>query len=403
MIIGIDASRANRQRRTGTEWYSFYLIEELLAIDKKNQYILYLDQPPSADFSAALAKCHNFKFKVLAWPWPFFWTLGRLSLEMLFKRPDVLFVPAHGLPFFCPKKTLTTVHDIAFVRNKNLYRQEKLSASPFVLAKFFSWLIKTFTAGRYRANSLDYLDWSTRRSLRVAKKVIAVSQATKDDLLSHYLAAQAEKIVVIHNGYNNKLYRPLKQSPELQEVLLKYGLITPYFLYVGRLEKKKNTPLLLEALAIAKENHSNWSAKLALVGHASFGYDEVKYVIEEFNLMQSVEMPGWVPEEEMPFIFAGALAFVFPSRHEGFGIPVLQAMACGVPVIASDLPVLREVAGEAALYFNPDDRYLLAALMAKLLKNDQLRTELSRLGLKQATNFSWRQCAQKTLALITTL
>lgn len=126
MIIGIDASRANKDFKTGTEWYSYYLIINLIELDRQNKYILYSDKPLNEAFlsSLNLEKNSHVKIKVLNWPFKYLWTLGRMSLEMIFSRPDVLFIPAHVLPFFFPKKTINTIHDIAFVKNNCLYNQE---------------------------------------------------------------------------------------------------------------------------------------------------------------------------------------------------------------------------------------------------------------------------------------
>ncbi len=150
-----------------------------------------------------------------------------------------------------------------------------------------------------------------------------------------------------------------------------------------------------------KESHPQAEVKLVLIGNAGFGYDEVKYIIEEYNLSRSVLMPGWVIEEDLPAIFSGALAFIFPTLHEGFGIPVLQAMACGVPVLISDLPVLREIAGEAALFFNPRDKVSIASAFSDIFSNQELRLSLKIRGLAQAKQFSWEQSAKETLKVLT--
>ena len=156
MIIGIDASRANRQRKTGTEWYSFYLIKNLALIDKTNKYWLYLNTPPTPELVAVVSVNPNFIFKYLEWPLFSFWTLGRLSLEMLWRRPDVLFVPAHTLPLFFPRKTINTIHDIAFVREQNLYLSEKSKTRIVGSRQLVNFLVKIFTLGKYRSNSVDY-------------------------------------------------------------------------------------------------------------------------------------------------------------------------------------------------------------------------------------------------------
>lgn len=400
MIIGIDASRANLKHKTGTEWYSFYLIKNLAKIDQENKYLLYLNNEASSELEKAVAGNPNFSFKVLNWPFHSFWTLGRLSLEMLFKAPDVLFVPAHGLPFFSPRKTVNTIHDLAFLRDKNLYRRDKVKTSHAYSRRLINFFVPVFTFGKYHASSLDYLYWSTKFALKQASKIIAVSNFTKQEIENFYPKIKSEKIKVVHNGYNSELYRLTEDGNKANEVLLKYGLEKPFFLYVGRLEKKKNTPALIEAFAILRENYPELKEKLVLIGNASFGYDEVKFMIEEYDLERYILMPGWVDEADMPYVFSAASVFIFPTKYEGFGIPLLQAMACGVPIAVSDIPVLHEVAAEAALYFDPNNSAAIAFAMKSLSSEPALRDSLRTQGLVRVKKFDFEKCARETLEVL---
>jgi len=403
MTIGIDASRANLLHKTGTEWYSFYLIKNLAEIDHTNKYWLYVNKPPRQELIEAVSHNSNFSFKLLNWPIYSFWTLGRLTLEMIWCRPDVLFVPAHALPLFGPFKTVNTIHDLAFWHERNLYRSVKSKTKLFGSHKLINFLVTVITLGRYRSNSVDYLYWSTSFALRHAKKIIAVSDFTKQEILEVYKKTLPTKIEVVHNGYNSDLYPPLNLAEKLPKVLTKYSLDFPYFLYVGRLEKKKNTVALVEAFALLLENHPEIKSNLVLVGDASFGYDEVKYSIQEYNLESRVILPGWIKEEDLPYIFSGAQAFIFPSKYVGFGIPILQSLACGVPTAVSDLPVLREVAGEAALYFDQNDKNSISQAMFRIINDEQLRQELIIKGRERVKDFSFKKCAVETLKILENL
>jgi len=400
MVIGIDASRANLKKKTGTEWYSFYLIKNLAVIDKANQYKLYLDREISEELLSAIKYNNNFSYQVLNWPFNIFWTLGRLSWEMLWHAPDVLFVPAHGIPLIHPCRTVNTIHDIAFTRESSVYRSESLKASTKSKRKIARFLVRLFTLGRHDGNSLDYLKWSTKFALRHASKIITVSNFTKQEILGCYQKTKEQKIKVVYNGYPDELFNEKISSVAAEEVLKKYDLYQPYFLYVGRLERKKNTPYLIEALSIVRSEYPEIKEKLVLIGNASYGYDEVKYSIEEFDLGREVIMPGWVEEADLPYIFKSASAFIFPTRHEGFGIPVLQALASGIPTAASDLPVIHEIAGDSVLYFNYNSKKAIAEAMAKIVTNQQLRAELIKKGLEQAKKFSWLECAKQTLSVL---
>lgn len=182
-----------------------------------------------------------------------------------------------------------------------------------------------------------------------------------------------------------------------KRVLEKYGLEKPYILYVGRLEKKKNVPFLIEAFARARSNNPDFRQNLVLIGNAGYGYDEVMYNVKEYDLDPYVFVPGWAEEIDMPYIFGAATAFVFPSKQEGFGIPLLQAFGCEVPVTASCIPPFREVTKGAALFFNPIDIKEMAGALERITLDEPLRKDLVQKGRARARQFSWRKCAEDTL------
>lgn len=419
MLIGIDASRANRDHKGGVEWYSYHLIRALARLDSKNEYILYTDKPLKGGlldlgsdgpvhngvkidkdgFQEIKSPHNNFKAKILEWPLNFFWTIGRLSLEMVFSRPDVLFIPAHTLPIFFPKKTVMTIHDIGFERDRRLYSKEKMGPEHAKGKKILDWLVRFYTGGKYGANKKDYLSWSTGFALEHAKKIITISEFSKKEIVEIY-KADPEKISVVHNGYNDKLYGKIDDKEKIMQVLDKYGIHDPYIFYVGRLEKKKNILALIEAFYLMRKENKDIKHKLLLAGDASFGFDEIKFAMREDD---EIILPGWVPEEDMPYFYNGATLFVFPSLYEGFGIPLLQSMACGVPIIASDVASIPEVVDGAALLFDPKDVRSIADAMARVIREDDLREKLIKNGLERAKDFSWDKCARETLAEIESL
>lgn len=419
MLIGIDASRANRKFKGGTEWYSYYLIRELAKIDSKNQYILYSDKPlaggladltienysakpgriNSRGFQEIKSPFGNFRVKILEWPFTHFWTQIRLSYEMLRHRPDILFVPAHTLPVIHPQKSIVTIHDIGFERQAKLYSSDKIGPIGGSASKALNFLAELFTRGKFHPNVIDHHSWSTKFALENAKIIIAVSEFTKKEMVEFYKADQ-EKIKVVYNGFNNELYRPIQDAEKIKQVLSKYGIKTPYIFYAGRLEKKKNTAKLVEAYAVMRQKFREIKHNLVLLGRAGLGFDEVKYVIEEYNLEENVIITGWIPEADMPYIYNGAVLFVFPSLYEGFGIPLLEAMASGVPIAASNIASIQEVVNGSALLFNPENKEDMAEKMAKILLDKQLAGELINSGFKRAKDFSLAKCAQETLALL---
>ena len=419
MLIGIDASRANRKFKGGTEWYSYYLIRELAKIDSKNQYILYSDKPlvggladlTIEDYAMAPGKIDNrgfqevkspfgnFRVKILKWPFTYFWTQIRLSYEMLVHQIDVLFIPAHTLPIIHPKKSIVTIHDIGFERQTKLYSSDKIGPASGLISEVFNFLAKFFTFGKFHSNIIDYHSWSTKFALSHAKIIIAVSEFTKREMVEFY-KADAEKIKVVYNGFNGQLYRPISDREKIKQVLNKYDIKTPYIFYAGRLEKKKNTAKLVEAYAKMRQKFRGIKHELVLVGNAGLGFDEVKYVINEFDLDENVIITGWVPEADMPYIYNGASLFIFPSFYEGFGIPLLEAMACGVPVAASNIVSISEIAKDSVLLFDPESKDDIAEKMAKILLDKQLAGELIDSGFARIKDFSLAKCAQETLSLM---
>ncbi len=416
MIIGIDASRANRAHKSGTEWYSYYAIRALAKLDDHNEYILYTDTPLSGGlvdlrdseentsvkykdgFQILKSPHNNFKAKVLKWPWKFFWSQGRLSLEMLFNAPDLLFVPAHALPIFHPRKSVVTIHDIGFRREGALYERTQIGAEKQRRQGVINALVRIISAGKYGANSFDYLDWSTSFALRKARAIIAISAFTKRELMEIY-SNDGKNISVIHNSYNDKLYCAKAKDPISTEVLVKYGLQEPYIFYVGRLEKKKNIATLVEAFYFLKTQHPELPHKLYLIGDASFGFDDIKYSIHGFRLENEIKTTGWVAENDLPYIYSKADAFVFPSSYEGFGIPLLQAMACETPIVASNAASIPEIAGDAALLFDPTDPKDMAAKIYELLSDKALRSSLVANGQERVKQFNSAIWARQILDL----
>ncbi len=421
MIIGIDASRANRKQKTGTEWYAFYLIKELAKLDSSNQYILYSEHPISSDLNdltgdssghpiaydkdgyQIIKSPHgNFKAKVLNWPVRHMWTHLRLSWEMIWHRPDVLFVPSHVLPLFHPKRSIVTIHDVGFERDKSLYPKLRLGPDSKVKKRMLDILVRAFTFGRFGANVQDYLTWSTIFSLRKAEKIITVSEFSKQEIIDVYKNELKpkifDKIIAIHNGYNSECYIPRINDEKVASVLRKHDIEQPYIFYLGRLERKKNTPALVEAFGMINKQFPDY--KLVLTGRASFGYDEVEFMISQYKLDQKVICTGWVDEADLPYIYNGASVFAFPSHYEGFGIPLVEAMACGVPIAASDVAPITEVVGEAAILFDPESPNSIKDALSKLISDQELRSRLIGLGLDRAKKFGWRITAEKTLAVL---
>lgn len=366
MKIGIDASRANNLQKTGVEWYAYFLLKELKKIIPENvEVVLYSREALQGDL-AELPK--NWSNKVLAWPPKIFWTQVRLSLEMLFSKVDVLFVPAHVVPMIHPKKTVMTVHDVAAQRFPDSYNW------------FENW----------------YSLFSARFALKKIWKIITPSKFTKDEL-QHFFADyfQTEKVKVIYHGFNN-LYQKIYSLEEKNNILQKYKIKNKFLLSISRLEYKKNTVGIIKAFEILKAQVDYQDLQLVLVGKPGHGFAEIQKTLENIPYRQDIILPGWVAENDLPIILSSAQVFVFPSLYEGFGLPVLQAFASSVPVVTSLNSSLSEIAADAAMLVKADDYQEIADSIKQLLADENLRQEKIKLGLLRASEFSWEKCARET-------
>ena len=396
MIIGIDASRSNELKKTGTEWYSYHLIQEFKKIaDPRDHFILY-SKEALRDGLEDLPK--NFESKVLRWSPKLLWTLVRFSIEMLLHPPDVFCVPAHNLPIIHPKNTIATLHDIGFERFKELYSTDPIGYRARWTKKLLRGAVRLLTFGRYGNNELDYQSWSARFMLRRAKKIITISEFTKREILDVFHTSPSQ-IKVIPNGYDHTRYHENLNSQKTREVLDRYHIPQPYLFYIGRLERKKNIAGLIDAFALFKR-HSQLPHKLVLLGFQGYGFSEIQEKIHRQNLESEVFMPGYIPEEDIPMLYRGSDLFVFPSFYEGFGIPLLQAMACGVPIHAARAGAIPEVVRNAAILVEPSDIGMMAEEMERVLKDPALRMRLRGMGLERVHAFSWQLTARQTLDFI---
>lgn len=367
-LIGIDASRANVGARTGIEWYAYNVIQELKDVIPPTVRVALYSRESLRDGLETLPP--NWESRVLDWPPKYLWTQARLSWEMLVRPPDLLFVPAHVIPIVTPRHTVTTVHDVAFMVEPQAYGD----------------------GGR------AYLRFFTAQAVRRAE-LITVSEFSKKEIVEHFNASP-ECVAVTPLGFDSALYRPVPRD-EAARRAAKYDIHDPYFLFVGRLERKKNLAGLLRAFHEFKERSGPQDrTALVLVGKRGRGFAEAMDVIKDCEAAGFVHELGYVTAEDLPYLYAGAVAFVFPSWYEGFGLPVIEAFACGTPVIASSAASLPEVAGKAALYVDPAKPDAIAEAMHRLRHDAELRGLLIEEGLNRVTHFNWRRTAELTWAAL---
>ncbi len=293
-----------------------------------------------------------------------FWIQVTLPIRLWQIKADVLLAPSYLAPAFCPCALVLTVHD-------TLYRDG---------------------VGKFRDRLFDlYFRLSVFAAIRRAAIICTVSEFSRNEIASAY-RVELDRIRVTYPGVSSR-YRP-QSAVQSAAVRQKYNLPRPFFLFVGAWEPRKNIRRLIEAFHIfcrdAPEEYD-----LLLVGPTGSGEHEVRERIRDFGLEDRVRAPGFVSDEDMPSLYAAAESLVFPSLGEGFGFPMIEAMACGAPVIASRLSCLPEIAGGVALLIDPEDPGDIAHAMQEVIRAE-VRADLSRRGLERARVFTWEATARET-------
>ncbi len=384
MNIGIEATSAAVIQKAGVGYYTANLIRAMALLPRpENIYTLYLRRPWS-DFvtlsTTGQANAPRIISKVLKFP--YLWAQIRLPLEFWRAPQDVYFFPSSVIPlFYFPSKSVITIHDVAFL----------------FFPDCFSPMLR------------QWLTIATRYGISNAKKIIAVSEATRQDLIAYY-SISPDKVVTIHHGVH-AMYRPRQVQKEptvegdsfssIEIVKKKYHIEGAYLLYVGTLQRRKNIPRLLQAFYLLKRKY-HIPHKLVLIGQKcpDLPEHEIATTIERLALQEDVIWTGYVVEQDLPALFNGAELFVFPSLYEGFGMPVLEAMACGVPVACSNTSSLPEVVGESGVMFDPYNIDSMTTAIYQVLMDEELRRHLRQQGCQRATEFSWTWCAQRTLEVL---
>lgn len=375
MVVGIDGSRAFIDRRTGTENYSYQLLKALSKIDtKKHQFIVYIRPGGNPKDSWP----GNFTFKKINWSR--FWTQVGLAMQTARDRLDVLFVPSHTLPVIRRPglKTVMTVHDLGV---EYLPKMHQLKQRLY---------LKNITAYQFRS----------------ATRLIAVSKATKDDLVKR-IGIDPGKIAVIHEGFNQKLFKPIKNEL-LINTLKHYDLeLGKYFLFVGTVQPRKNLERLIRAFClhlrgvnkVTNKAQLGGKIKLAIVGSKGWLSDEIYKLPGKFGIKDQVKFLGFVADKDLPALYSGAIALLFPSLFEGFGLPILEAQACGCPVLTSNISSMPEVAGKGAVLVNPESVEDIIRGIERVQETG-IRQQLIQRGFANLKRFSWEKCAKETLKVL---
>ena len=364
MHIAIDAHSVGTQLG-GNVTYITSLIEALAEIDKSNQYTLYVTMPEAVE--RYTGRWDNFNVRRTLPHTPLIRIPITLALELRRRPVDLLFVQ-YTAPLFAPCKVVTTIHDISYEH-----------------------LPETFNR-----RSRFQMKLTIRHTARHADHVIASSEYSRQDVIDTY-QLRPEKVTAIPLAAPAS-YKPVTDQSRLNLIREKYSIKGDFILGVGSIHPRKNLSRLISAYAALVKRRDDVPA-LILVGKKGWLSDETFNAKELSGLGDRVRFTGFVPDEDLPPLYSAAKVFVYPSFFEGFGLPPLEAMQCGTPVITGNRTSLPEVVGDAGLQVDPFQTDAIADAIEKVLSDEKLSLELSERGLKRAEKFSWGSTARQTLAV----
>lgn len=377
--IGIDA-RFYGPLGKGLGRYTKEIVDRITSLDRENEYVIFLCAENFNEFQSADPRI---KKVMLNARW---YTLAEqlaLPYYILREKIDLMHFPHFNVPIFCPSKFIVTIHDL-------------------ILTKFPTERASTLSPLLYKIKNFAYRI-VIRSAIKRALSIIAVSEFTKHDIVSQFGDSRQasckileSKILVTYEGVFKQDEPALKNNDK--NVLLSYNIHSPFFLYVGNAYPHKNLEGLIDVFSELRKNLPDIS--LVLVGKEDYFYCRLKAFVEnDPQKFENITFPGYVPDNGLVCLYKNASAYIFPSFYEGFGLPPLEAMANGCPVVSSDRSCLPEILGEAALFFDPADKDDMKNKLERILADNDLRAELIAKGLRQAEKYSWEKCAQETLRI----
>ena len=367
MTIAIDGNEANVKNRVGSGVYTYELLKQFVKL-KSPQFTVYLKEEP---LTGLPKETENFKYIVFG-P-KNFWTQFALPIKLTFGlKPDVFFSPAHYGPRFSKAPYVVTIHDLSYLHFPELFKKEDL---------------------------LQLTNWS-KYSIRNSSAIIAPSKSTKEDIVKNY-QIPPPKITVTYEGYNKEAFKP-QSTAKVSSAKKKYKIAGDYVIFVGTLQPRKNIERLIKAFEILNTKYQILNTNLVIAGKKGWLYDSILQKPKDLGIEDKVIFTDFVPDADLPALISGAKLYVNPSLWEGFGIPVIEAQACGVPVVVSNTSSLPEIVGKSALTFNPKDVKDISSAILVMLTDDKLREIFIKKGLENIKRFSWESCAKQTLKVLET-
>lgn len=369
MKIGLNGQVIQNDKPAGPEIYTINLFKSLAKIDKENLYTIYLDKKPSEEFFQDITGGNpNFSYVVIEGKK--LWTQYYLAKELLKNPVDVFFTAIHTIPIIRSKKTkfVVMIHGLEY----------------------------KFTKGFKNPLKKLKIERPIRCAAINSDKIIVPSQATKDEIKKRKWGADDEKIEIVYEGVSNEFYE--RDETEVQKIREKYGVVgKPYLLFVSTIQPRKNLPNTIRAFSqFINENPEMKKTQLLIAGKNGWDYQESLEAPLKYGVVDNVKFLGRVPTEDLPALFSGAKGYINISFEEGFGLPLLESMACGKPSVVSDIPAHREVGGSLPIYANPFNVENIKDGIFKIMTTDFDKNLL----LDRAAGFSWKRTAEKTLGIL---
>lgn len=363
MKIGVNALYLLPGAVGGTEIYLRQLLRAIARVDRENEYLVFTNRETGPDLVPDSPRFRYCPQEVAASNRPSRILYEQFRLPAMLKREhvDVLFNPGFTVPCFTRAPMVTVFHDLQHVRHSEHFKRIDL---PF-------WQL---------------LLW---QSAKRSRRLIAVSEATRKDILEHYADVPPERVVTIHHGVEDEFFHLERRVDE----------VSPYLLCVSTLHPHKNVERLLRVFQRLRKHTP--SLRLILAGMRGFHTERIEGLIRSLELSNAVTITGWIARELLCRLYSGATIFVYPSTFEGFGMPVLEAMAAQVPVACSAIPALQEIAGDAALFFDPASESDMQNAIERLLTEPATTKAMVARGNMHARQFTWENAARKTIEALT--
>lgn len=342
-------------KRVGSSEFCYQLLVNIEKFDDKNEYRIYLPTNPTSDLPKERP---NWKYIVV--PGKKLWTLFGLSKKLTAADLDIFFSPTHYAPFALRVPQVISILDVSYKHFPEMFPKKDL--------------LKLAVWGKY--------------SIRNAKRIITISNSSKNDIIKEY-RINPNKVNVVSVG----IKEVMQSSISSKDFIDKYNLSNPFILFVGTIQPRKNIVKLIEALSLMK----NKNLDLVVVGRKGWDYEQTINAPKKFGIEDRVKFFDNVSNEDLPLFYKKAEVFVLPSLYEGFGLPVLEAMQYGCPVVTSDTSSLPEAGGNAALYFDPKNAADIADKIEKVLASEKIKKEMIEKGYKQVKKFSWEKSAKEVI------